>query len=131
MFPIDVLIDKAHGRLVIGELTYEVSTLLVSRLNANSDLAAFSTSWFRRREAPPKPAFTVRALRARTVKAKGASSKPTLPLPNPELPRRIGNSINGYSKVVGQATPTQAHQPGQSRRAAPGVDLLLVDCSIL
>jgi hypothetical protein len=24
----------------------------------SSDLAAFSTSWFRRREAPPKPAFT-------------------------------------------------------------------------
>jgi hypothetical protein len=41
----------------------------------NSDLAAFSTSWFRRCEAPPKPAFTVRALRARTVNAKGARSK--------------------------------------------------------
>jgi hypothetical protein len=44
-------------------------------LPGNSDLAAFSISWFRRREAPPKPAFTVRALRARTVNAKGARSK--------------------------------------------------------
>ena len=40
-----------------------------------SDLAAFSTSWFRRRFAPPKPAFTVRARSARTVNAKGARSK--------------------------------------------------------
>ena len=49
--------------------------LPVSGESGNSDLAAFSTSWFRRRFAPPKPAFTVRALRARTVNAKGARSK--------------------------------------------------------
>jgi hypothetical protein len=42
---------------------------------AFSDLAPFSISEFQRREAPPKPAFTVRALRARTVNAKGARSE--------------------------------------------------------
>jgi hypothetical protein len=40
-----------------------------------SDLALFSISGFQRREAPPKPTFTVRALRARTVNAKGARSE--------------------------------------------------------
>ena len=45
---------------------------------ANSDLAPFSISGFQRREAPPKPAFTVRALRARTVNAKGARSELTM-----------------------------------------------------
>jgi hypothetical protein len=44
MFPIDVLIDKAHGRLVIGELTYEVSTPLASGLNANVTSAKSGTA---------------------------------------------------------------------------------------
>jgi hypothetical protein len=43
--------------------------------NNNSDLAPFSISGFRRREAPPKPTFTVRAQSARTVNAKGARSE--------------------------------------------------------
>jgi hypothetical protein len=43
----------------------------------NSDLAPFSISGFQRREAPPKPTFTVRALRAQTVNAKGARSEIT------------------------------------------------------
>jgi hypothetical protein len=45
--------------------------------SGNSDLALVSTSGFQRRFAPPKPAFTVRALRARTVNAKGARSEVT------------------------------------------------------
>jgi hypothetical protein len=40
-----------------------------------SDLAPFSISGFQRREAPPKPTFTVRARSARTVNAKGARSE--------------------------------------------------------
>jgi hypothetical protein len=40
-----------------------------SSLWVNSDLAPFSTGIFRRRKAPSKNAFTVRA---RTVNAKGA-----------------------------------------------------------
>jgi hypothetical protein len=40
-----------------------------------SDLAPFPTGVFRRRKALPKNAFTVRALRARTVNAKGARSE--------------------------------------------------------
>jgi hypothetical protein len=51
----------------------------------NSDLASFSISGFQRRKAPPKPAFTVRALRARTVNAKGARSEITFPQYLPTL----------------------------------------------
>jgi hypothetical protein len=53
-----------------------------------SDLAPFSISGFRRREAPPKPAFTVRALRARTVNAKGARSEIWLQMGCPPSPSR-------------------------------------------
>jgi hypothetical protein len=45
------------------------------RVHVILDLAPFLISGFRRREAPPKPAFTVRALRARTANAKGARSE--------------------------------------------------------
>jgi hypothetical protein len=60
------------GAAVIGNKLYVVS-----------DLAPFAISGFRRRFAPPKPTFTVRALRARTVNAKGARSE--LSVDGPEM----------------------------------------------
>jgi hypothetical protein len=44
MLPIDVLIDKAHGRLVSGELTHGVTAPFVSRLNANVTSANSGTA---------------------------------------------------------------------------------------
>jgi hypothetical protein len=64
-----------HLAININAISPRDQFALVDNITLNSDLAAFSTSWFRRRFAPPKPAFTVRALRARTVNAKGARSR--------------------------------------------------------
>jgi hypothetical protein len=61
-------------------------------VRVSSDLAPFSISGFQRREAPPKPTFTVRALRARTVNAKGARS---------EFP-----FLSSIFQVSGKATPS-------------------------